>query len=497
MEVTHELTLTSGVFLILALGLALGFEFVNGFHDTANAVATVIYTNTLKPQVAVVWSGLWNFLGVLVSTGAVAYSIVALLPVELVINAGSRAGLAMVFSLLLSGIIWNLSTWSLGIPVSSSHTLVGSIMGVGIANSLLTPGSAFDQGVNWGKATEVFISLLVSPIIGFCSAALLLLLARTLIRQPELYKAADEAIAPPIWIRGLLILTCTGVSFAHGSNDGQKGMGLIMLILVGIIPGLFALNLGTDAATLSQLIKSSQEIVITLDQHSGIPGTSLNPQVAQNDLSNFVQPNGKTSPQVFAAISAKSSEISNLLAHQTSLKQLSRDERRSVRNDLYLVSSSITKLDKQQDLDSAKLRTKLLAYQQLMDPITKFIPTWVKAATALALGLGTMIGWQRIVVTVGEKIGKEHLSYGQGAVAELVAAATIFAGDYYGLPISTTHVLSSGVAGTMVANRSGLQGNTLRNIILAWILTLPVCILLAFTLFTTSLYFFTNTYQAI
>lgn len=487
MEVTHELTLTSGVFLILALGLALGFEFVNGFHDAANAVATVIYTNTLKPTVAVVWSGLWNFLGVVVSSGAVAYSIVALLPVELVINAGSSAGLAMVFSLLLSALIWNLGTWYLGIPVSSSHTLIGSIMGVGIANAWLTPGSVIEQAVNWGTVAAVLISLLVSPITGFLGAALLLLLAQALIRQPELYKATDGAIAPPFWIRGLLILTCTGVSFAHGSNDGQKGMGLIMLILVGIVPGLFALNLGTDAATLSQLSKSSQAIVMSLDQYSGTPGASLNPQVAQHDLSSFLQPNGKPSPQVFAAISAKSSEISNLLAHKTSLKQLSGEHRYAVRNDMYLVSTAITKLEKQHDLNSVELQITLLKYQKLIDPITKFIPIWVKTATALALGLGTMIGWQRIVVTVGEKIGKEHLSYGQGSVAELVAAATIFAGDYYGLPISTTHVLSSGVAGTMVANRSGLQGNTLGNIILAWILTLPVCILLAFTLFTASL----------
>ena len=236
MDFLGDLSLVSGIFLILALGLALGFEFVNGFHDTANAVATVIYTHTLKPNYAVIWSGMWNLIGVLSSTGAVAFGIIALLPVELVVNAGSGAGFAMVFALLISAIIWNLGTWSLGLPASSSHTLIGSILGVGLANSVAT-GSAFGEGVNWGKAIEVFQALLLSPIVGFTAAALLLLAAKALIRNPALYRSPEGEAPPPPWIRGLLMLTCTGVSFAHGSNDGQKGMGLIMLILIGILPG--------------------------------------------------------------------------------------------------------------------------------------------------------------------------------------------------------------------------------------------------------------------
>src|SRR4029078_807429 len=216
-------TVMTIVFLALAVGLALSFEFVNGFHDTANAVATVIYTNTLKPTPAVVWSGLWNLIGVLVSSGAVAFSIVALLPVELVINIGSTAGFAMVFALLLSAIIWNLGTWYLGLPASTSHTLIGSIMGCGLANSLMQGGIAgFGAGVNWAKAQEIGTFLIISPIVGFVCAALLLLSAKALIKNPDLYKAPEGKAPPPIWIRGLLVLTCTGVSFAHGSNDGQK-----------------------------------------------------------------------------------------------------------------------------------------------------------------------------------------------------------------------------------------------------------------------------------
>src|SRR5215472_6732806 len=233
---------SSGIFLLLALGMALSFEFVNGFHDTANAVATVIYTHSLKPTVAVIWSGCWNLIGVLTSSGAVAFGVLALLPVELVLNVGSGAGFAMVFALLISAIVWNLGTWYLGLPASSSHTLVGSIMGVGLANSWLSGAHEFGEGVNWAKASEVGMSLLVSPIVGFSCAALLLLLCKALIKRPDLYGAPDKDKAPPLWIRGLLVLTCTGVSFAHGSNDGQKGMGLIMLILIGAVPTAYALN---------------------------------------------------------------------------------------------------------------------------------------------------------------------------------------------------------------------------------------------------------------
>jgi len=236
MELFGETVSTgNAIFLLLALGLALSFEFVNGFHDTANAVATVIYTHSLKPMVAVVWSGCWNLIGVLTSSGAVAFGVLALLPVELVLNVGSGAGFAMVFALLVAAIIWNLGTWYLGLPASSSHALIGSIMGVGLANSYLSPGHVFGEGVNWAKATEVFEALLLSPLVGFVGSALLLLTMKLLIKNPDLYRAPDKDKPPPPWIRGLLVLTCTGVSFGHGSNDGQKGMGLIMLILVGIL----------------------------------------------------------------------------------------------------------------------------------------------------------------------------------------------------------------------------------------------------------------------
>ena len=478
------------LFLALALGLALSFEFVNGFHDTANAVATVIYTHTLKPNIAVVWSGCWNLIGVLTSTGAVAFGIIALLPVELVLNVGSSAGFAMVFALLISAIMWNLGTWYLGLPASSSHTLIGSIMGVGLANSMLSKGHVFGEGVNWAKTQEVFTSLLVSPIVGFTCAALLLLLAKILIKRPELYRAPDQGKAPPPWIRALLILTCTGVSFAHGSNDGQKGMGLIMLILVGILPGIFALNINTNAGAIAQLAATSNSVIPVLQQQGR--GTFLNSQSITDELSNFLKPTGEAKDKTFAALAAKSRTIGDKLAGKTSFKQLSSDELSSLRTDMYLVAGTIGKLDNQKKLTDAKQEKVLTSYKTQLDKVTKFIPNWVKFAVAIALGLGTMIGWKRIVVTVGEKIGKDHLTYAQGASAELVAMTTIGAADYFGLPVSTTHVLSSGVAGTMAANHSGLQMDTLRNLLLAWVLTLPVCVLLGSATYAGGLYIVLN-----
>ena len=476
------------VLLIAAVGMALAFEFVNGFHDTANAVATVIYTHTLPPWIAVIWSGAWNLTGVLLSAGAVAFGILALLPVELVVNVGSSAGFAMVFALLISAILWNLGTWYLGLPASSSHTLIGSIMGVGLANSFMS-GHVFGDGVNWGKVQEVFSSLLLSPVVGFVCAGLLLLLAKALIKNHTLFTAPPKGKAPPAWIRGLLILTCTGVSFAHGSNDGQKGMGLILLILIGILPGVYALNPDTDAARLQKMQQSAMTAQATFAGHAGTDKVTTADASAQ--LSDYLKANGKFSAGVYASLAVANQQIIDEIQGKTSFSSLSADERKSLRMNMYLVGATIGKLNKTKELKDANEK-KLLAgeggYKSQLDGVTQFIPTWVKIAVALALGLGTMIGWKRIVVTVGEKIGKDHLTYAQGGAAELVAMGTILLADRYGLPVSTTHVLSSGVAGTMAANRSGLQMATLRNLLLAWVLTLPVCVLLGAASFSAGLY---------
>lgn len=489
----ETITLNTGVFLLIALAMALSFEFVNGFHDTANAVATVIYTRSLRPVIAVVWSGCWNLIGVLTSAGGVAFGVLALLPVELVLNVGSGAGFAMVFALLISAILWNVGTWYLGLPASSSHTLIGSIMGVGLANSLMSPGHVFGEGVNWAKTQEVFTSLLVSPIVGFVCSALLLILAKIFIRKRELYEPAAQGKSPPWWIRGLLVLTCTGVSFAHGSNDGQKGMGLIMLILIGILPGIYALNVDTPEKSFQSLVATSESSAKILDQAAG--GQTMSNQDAGTHLSSFLKTTGKFDDQTLAAVAAKNHDILKRLDGKKSFSDVPSGDRPALRSDIYLVSESINKVVKLGRITDPQAKEALLKFRSQLKGATDFIPAWVKVAVAMALGLGTMIGWKRIVVTVGEKIGKSHLTYAQGASAELVAMGTILAADHFGLPVSTTHVLSSGIAGTMAANRSGLQAKTLRNILLAWVLTLPVCVLLGAATFSAGLYAVLNIFH--
>jgi len=465
--------------LFIALLIALGFEFVNGFHDTANAVATVIYTHSLPAHVAVVWSGFFNFLGVMASTGAVAFGIVSLLPVELILQVGSHAGFAMVFALLIAAIIWNLSTWYFGLPSSSSHTLIGSIIGVGVANALMR-GKDGTAGVDWGKASEIGQALLFSPLIGFFGALLLFLAAKALIRIKALYKAPTGNQPPPFWIRALLVLTCTGVSFAHGSNDGQKGMGLIMLILIGTVPTAYALNRAVPAKYEQQFHVNSTASESILAAHA--KGVAA-PGDYRSAVTNYIA-NKKLSPETMPALNALITDIDHQVASYSTIAKVPAAATGNMRNDMYLAASVIKRLGNENKADLSADETKVLtAYKKNLDTATQFIPTWVKVAVAIALGLGTMIGWKRIVVTVGEKIGKSHLTYAQGAVAELVTMATISAADSFGLPVSTTHVLSSGVAGTMAGNGSGLQMSTLRNLLIAWVLTLPVSILLSGSLY--------------
>ena len=467
------------ILLFVALIIALGFEFVNGFHDTANAVATVIYTHSLPANVAVVWSGFFNFLGVLLSSGAVAFGIVSLLPVELILQVGSGAGFAMVFALLIAAIIWNLGTWYFGLPASSSHTLIGSIIGVGVANALMH-GRSGTSGVDWTKATEIGWSLLLSPVFGFMAAGALLLVLRFVVRNPALYAEPKGKEPPPWWIRGILIATCTGVSFAHGSNDGQKGMGLIMLILIGTVPTAYALNRALPDSSVAQFRMTSQAASEVVAKKAagydiiGDPRPAVTAYVAAHKIE------GGTYPSLSVLIK----QIGEQVDQYGTLAKVPAEAVGNTRNDMYLASEAVRFLmkDKESELSTAEIGT-LNAYKKSLDEATRFIPTWVKVAVAIALGLGTMVGWKRIVITVGEKIGKTHLTYAQGASAELVAAGTIGAADMFGLPVSTTHVLSSGVAGTMAANRSGLQLSTLRNLAMAWVLTLPVAMLLSGTLY--------------
>jgi PiT family inorganic phosphate transporter len=475
----HNTSALPYLLLGLALLVALGFEFVNGFHDTANAVATVIYTHSLEPHVAVMWSGLWNFLGVMVSSGVVAFAIISLLPVELILQVGNKAGFAMVFALLVAAILWNLGTWYFGLPASSSHTLIGSVIGVGITNQLMNVRTG-TSGVDWQQAANIGKSLIFSPIVGFLGAGMLLWTMKLFIKNRALYEAPVGATPPPFWIRSLLVLTCTGVSFAHGSNDGQKGMGLIMLILIGTVPTAYSLNHALTKHDSDDFVAVSQQAAGILNRYvtqDAVIGD------AHDEVTEYVRSKTFT-PNTMLALREMVSDIGNETVLFGELGKVPADRVRNFRNDMYLVSEALRLMQKSnQPQLAASDWASLKNYKKHIDNATKFIPSWVKVAVALALGMGTMIGWKRIVVTVGEKIGKDHLTYGQGAAAEITAMFTIGAADWFGLPVSTTHVLSSGVAGTMAANHSGLQWATVRNLAMAWVLTLPVSMALSGFLF--------------
>ena len=443
-----SLPLMSLLFLLFALTIAFGFEFINGFHDTANAVTTVIYTKSLPATPAVIYSGFLNFLGVMVGGTSVAFSIVNLLPVDLLIDASGGKALVMVLSLLIGGITWNLGTWFIGLPVSTSHTLIGSILGVGIVNSWMNGDGL--SGLNWGQVATVMIALVISPLLGFVLAAIGLITMKLVIRDQRLYTPPVDNNPPPSWVRGILILTCGGVSFAHGSNDGQKGMGLILLVLIGFMPVYYAMDIHDQHKA-----KACSEAVLNVKQ-----------VLATANITD-------------AAILKQADQVLESLDGKTSLAEVSEDKRWEVRKEIYALVVALGKLEK----TTPEISKAIHPLNHIIKSSIEFIPLWVVIGVALSLGVGTTIGYKRIVVTVAEKIGKTHLTFGQGAVAEAVTAATILGAVFFHMPVSTTHVLSSGIAGTMAANNSGVQFETCRKILLAWVFTLPASIILSGTLF--------------
>lgn len=441
------------------------FEFINGFHDTANAVATVIYTNSMKPRTAVIWSGIWNVVGVYVGGIAVAMGIIALLPLEMLIDSNIYHNLALILALILSAIIWNLGTWYFGIPCSSSHTLIGSIFGVGIAFMLISGNHHVE--LNWHKIEDIGLSLLVSPILGFGLAMFLMLFLKKIVRNKKALKKPPKKTAPPpLWIRSILILTSTGVSFSHGSNDGQKGIGLVMVILIAIAPAFFAIDKTKDPKKIKAGIENIQMVMSKVNIDKMNVEDQVNATVLNQKLDTFQ----KTMTGVKA------------------YKELSNKTFFEIRKNLLTISKLADNISKNNsgilsDKDMVILKTEIKEFKNSTD----YAPDWVIIMIAVSLGLGTMIGWKKIVVTIGENIGKTPLTYAQGASAQLVAAGTILASSAFGLPVSTTHVLSSGVAGTMAASNGlkNLKKKTMKNILIAWFVTLPVTVLLAGLLFIT------------
>ena len=470
-----------GISLVLALAFVLTFEFINGFHDTANAVATVIYTKAMSPYRAVMLSGVFNFLGVLLGGVGVAYAIVHLLPVELLINVNTGHGLAMVFSLLAAAIAWNLGTWYFGIPASSSHTLIGSILGVGLANALITD-VPLAEGINWQKAIDIGLSLIFSPLAGFMVAALVLLGLKwwrplsKMHKTPETRRELDEKKHPPFWNRLVLVLSAMAVSFVHGSNDGQKGIGLIMLVLIGIVPAKFVLDLNSTTYQIERTRDAALHLSQFYQRHTDTLG----------DMLALGKSNGSEMPQFYRCDPKQTEPTINALLRDLrgvpSYNDLDADERVQVRRYLLCLDDTAKKVGKLSDLP-AREKADLEKLRKDLTATTEYAPFWVIIAVALALGIGTMVGWKRVVLTVGEKIGKQGMTYAQGMSAQITAAAAIGMANIYSLPVSTTHVLSSGVAGTMVENKSVLHGGTVRNILMAWVLTLPTSMALSAGLF--------------
>lgn len=456
---THLLLL-----LFLCLLAACAFEFVNGFHDTANAVATVIYTNTLRPWVAVVWSAFWNFIGVFAGGIGVAMGIVYLLPVEALIDQNIYHGIAMIGALLLSAILWNLGTWYYGLPSSSSHTLIGSILGVGVAFSLL-PDNTYGAAVNWDEAIKTGLSLIVSPFLGFTLTVFLMFILKRFVKNKAIFRQPHKRKPPPLWIRLILILTCTLVSFFHGSNDGQKGVGLVMLILIGIVPTFFALDNSRNPLLIQSSLAQVEQVMSRIDT------TVLS----------------RADAAIVAKMNEEAKDLHNLFAPVKTIEDLPKKSRFLIRRDILLIARGSENILASSGIPlSLSDRDYLKSSISELRSFTDYAPDWVILMIAMSLGCGTMIGWKRIVKTIGEKIGKEHLTYAQGASAELMAAGVIgFSTFIFKLPVSTTHILSSGIAGSMVANKGirNLNPGTIRNIALAWVLTLPVSMFLAGSLF--------------
>lgn len=486
------LDLNTGLLLVLALLFVLFYEVINGFHDTANAVATVIYTRAMRARLAILMAGFFNFFGVLFGGLSVAYAIVHVLPTDLLLNAGSANSLAMVFSMLLAAIIWNLGTWYVGLPVSSSHTLIGAIIGIGLTNALTNGTPVFDA-LNLPKVIDIFLSLILSPILGFLIACSLIFLLRRywsstkkrarIHMTPNDREKIDGKKKPPFWTRISLIVSAIGVSYSHGANDGQKGIGLIMLVLISIAPASFIVNMNASDYDIAR----TRDAVNHLEQYYQQHTTSLTHimQMAPSTLSTHqeVPSNGTqkfhcNSGNVLQAIGHAQYILKNLHSYA----QLSVEQRSQMRRLLLCISDTVSDAVNQPEIEVKDKRLLNKLKKDLLSTI-EYAPMWIIVAIAQALGIGTMIGWRRVATTIGEKIGKKGMTYAQGMSAQVTAAVSIGIASYTGMPVSTTHILSSSVAGTMMIDGSGLQIRTIKNIAMAWVFTLPVCILLSGSLY--------------
>ena len=450
--------------LVFALVMVIAFEATNGFHDAANAVATVIYTKSLAPGQAVVLSGVLNFVGVMVGGIAVAYALVELLPAEVLSPPDGGPAVAMLVSLFSAALLWNIGTWWFGLPNSSSHCLIGSLIGVAVGNALVRSRSVA-EGVHWAQLWKVLESLAISPLLGFLLAGALYFLCRKLLHDKHLYKPVKDK--PPIWwMRGILILTCSGVSFAHGTNDGQKSIGLIMLTIIGLFPATYALNPDSHLSVknIAGIMREAEPLIRDYGDDQKNAALGFAKVVEQESAKEEADPTAER-PQLRAGPN-----------------QPQANRRSCLRDDVYQVISQLKHAEDAPGIDKERKRQAQSLAKQLGQPV-EYAPLWVRLLSAVCLSIGTMIGYKRIVTTLGERLGSVHLTPAQGASAELVSATLIGIAGFTGLPVSTTHIVTSGIAGTMVTSGAGLQYKVISRIVIAWVLTLPVTIVVAATLY--------------
>ncbi|MDT9587441.1 MAG: inorganic phosphate transporter PitA [Candidatus Arsenophonus melophagi] len=477
------LDIYTGLLLILALLFVLLYEAINGFHDTANAVATVIYTRAMQAQFAVIMAGIFNFFGVVLGGLSVAYAIVHLLPTNLLLNVSSSYSLALVFSMLFAAIIWNVGTWYLGLPASSSHTLIGAIIGVGLTNAVMS-GASIGNALNIQKVIEIFVSLILSPIIGFMIAGFLIFFLRcywnnTKKRRrihltPSEREKQDGKRKPPFWTRTALILSAVGVSFSHGANDGQKGIGLIMLVLIGVVPAGFVLNMNASSYDITRTNDALVHLQHYYEDHQSVVNLVINK--SQTTLTLDIL--DKTFYCDHSCFIHALKEISLILGNIQNYLALQPEQRNHIRRLLICLSDTTLAMSKLAETPSYEARFLRNLSKDLLNTV-EYAPLWIIIAVALALSVGTMIGWQRVTITIGEKIGKTGLTYAQGVSTQITAAVSIGVASYTGMPVSTTQVLSAAVAGTMIIDGGGVQTKTIKNILLAWFFTLPISIILS------------------
>lgn len=459
------------VALALCFLLVCAFEFANGFHDTANAVATVIYTNSLKPRIAVVLSAFMNFLGVLLGGIAVAYALVELLPPDVLSPPNGAPAVPMLVALFATALAWNVFTWFFGIPNSSSHCVIGSLIGIAVGDAIVN-SRHIGQAVDWAQIWNVLRALAISPILGLVGAGLLYFVLRHVVKDKHLYEPPHGDKPPTLWVRCLLVLTCTSVSFSHGTNDGQKSIGLIMLTIIGLMPAAFSLNPEAHV-TLQQLSAQAQAAAPLIEKYG-----DDQKQIALQSVQQLQAREGGEQK------ASQASGVIRVATNDPAAKGEPPDVATpsSIRNDVYRVVSELRLVSASSEASAAD-KQQAAHIRSQMRPSVEYAPWWVRILSAVCLGLGTAIGYKRIVHTLGERVGKTHLTPAQGASAELVGAGLIATAGFTGLPVSTTHIITSGIAGTMLGSRSGVNGGMLTRIALAWIFTLPITVLVSAVLF--------------